>query len=137
MGHTRPSDQSDAQQRRIAVHMYRAGKSVKDIARKLKRDPSWVYKWIAHRAQHPWTRFQSGSRASHSHPNQTSQVVERRVIRLRQQLVRRTPSRLRFAGIGARTIQREYRKRYGVPPSLSTIQRILNRNQLIPQPSWS
>jgi transposase len=137
MGHTRQLDQFDAQQRRIAVHTYRAGKSVKDIARKLKRSLSWVYKWIAHQAQHPWTRFRSGSRASHSHPNQTPTVIERRVIRLRQQLVRRKPSRLRFAGIGARTIQREYRKRYGPPPSLSTIQRILNRNQLIPRPSRS
>ena len=137
MGHTRQLDQFDAQQRRIAVHTYRAGKSVKDIARKLKRSLSWVYKWIAHQARHPWTRFRSGSRASHSHPNQMPTVIERRVIRLRQQLVRRKPSRLRFAGIGARTIQREYRKRYGPPPSLSTIQRILNRNQLIPRPSRS
>lgn len=137
MSHTRHSDQFDAQQRRIAVHMYRAGKSVQEIARKLKRSPSWVYKWIAHQAQHPWTRFRSGGRASHAHPNQTPKVVERRVIRLRQQLVRRKPSRLRFAGIGARTLQREYRKRYGSPPSLSTIQRLLNRNQLIPRPARS
>ena len=104
MGHTQSSDQFDAQQRRIAVHMYRTGKSVKEIARKLKRGLSWVYKWIAHQAQHPWTRFRSSSRAAYSHPNQTSPVIERRVIRLRQQLVRHKPSHLRFAGIGSRTI---------------------------------
>jgi len=62
MGHTQSSDQFDAQQRRTAVHMYRAGKSVKEIARKLKRGLSWVYKWIAHQAQHPWTRFRSNTR---------------------------------------------------------------------------
>ena len=137
MGHTRSSDQFDAQQRRRAVHMYRAGKSVKEIARKLKRGPSWVYKWIAHQAQHPWTRFRSSSRAAYSHPNQMSPVIERHVIRLRQQLVRHKPAHLRFAGIGSRAIQREYRKRYGPPPSLSTLQRILDRNQLIPRPSPS
>jgi len=35
--------------------------------------------------------------------------------------------------MGARTIQREYRKRYGRPPSLSTIQRILNCHHCIDQ----
>jgi hypothetical protein len=115
----------------MAVRMYRDGAPVAAIARKLKHSQSWVYKWITYRAQHPWTRFRSGSRASHYHPNQTPVVVECRVLRLRQRLVRHASPDTRFAGIGARTIQREYHKRYGQPPSLSTLQRILNRNHCI------
>jgi hypothetical protein len=128
MGHTQPLGQFDAQQRRITVRQYRDGISVTDIVRELKRSASWVYKWVRYQRQHPWTRFQSGSRAPHDHPNQTSVVTERRVLHIRDQLVQHTAPRLRFAGVGARTIQREYRKRYGAPPSLSTIQRILDRN---------
>jgi hypothetical protein len=125
---TTQSDQADAQQRRTAVKLYRVGVPVKDIARKLNRNRSWVHKWIKYQRQHPWSRFRSGSRASHYHPNQMLAVTERRVLHIRDQLVRRTVPGLRFAGVGARSIQREYRKRYGPPPSLSTIQRILNHN---------
>jgi putative transposase len=128
MRSTKRSDQSEARQRRLAVLLYRAGTSVKSIVERLKRSRSWVYKWITYRAQHPWTRFRSGSRAPHHHPNQAPVVTERRVLRIRDQLVRHTVPRLRFAGVGARAIQREYRKRFGPPPSLSTIQRILDRN---------
>jgi hypothetical protein len=125
------AEQTAARRRRMAVRMYRDGAPVAAIARKLKQSQSWVYKWITYRAQHPWTRFRSGSRASHYHPNQTPVGVERRVLRLRQRLVRHASPDTRFAGIGARTIQREYHKRFGQPPSLSTLQRILNRNHCI------
>jgi len=126
MRSTKQLDQSNARQRRVAAQLYRAGQSVKSIVQKLKRSRSWVYKWIKHHLQHPWTRFRSGSRAPHHHPNRTLLVVERRVLRLRQHLEQHATPDTRFAGIGARTIQSEYRKRYGPPPSLSTIQRILN-----------
>jgi hypothetical protein len=90
-----------------------------------------VYKWIRYHAHHPWTRFRSASRAPQHCPTQTPEVVERRILRLRQQLVQHRPRHLRFAGIGARTIQHEYRKRYGTAPSQSTIQRILDHHHLV------
>lgn len=134
MRSTKRSDQLEVRPRRLAVQLYRAGTSVRRIVEKLKRSRSWVYKWITYRAQHPWTRFRSGSRTPHQHPNQTPQVVERRVLRLRQRLMRHTAPGVRFAGVGARAIQREYLPPYGLPPSLSTIQRILRRNHCIKTP---
>jgi len=128
MGQAPRSEQRAAQRRRKAVRLYRDGTPVRVIAGKLKQSVSWVYKWIAYHAQHLWTRFRSGSRASYHHPNRTPRVVERRVVRLRQHLVQHQSPDTRFAGVGARTIQSEYRKRYGPPPGLSTIQRMLNRN---------
>lgn len=125
------AERGDAQRRRAAVRLYRAGMPVTTIAQKLKQSIRWVYQWIQYHTRHPWTRFRSASRAPHHHPTQTPEVVERRVLRLRRQLVRHRPRSLRFAGIGARTIQREYRKRYGTVPSLSTIQRILDRHHLV------
>ena len=132
MGKAPRSEQRAAQQRRKAVRLYRSETPVTVIAGKLKRSVSWVYKWIAYHAQHRWTRFRSGSRAPHHHPNQTPATVQRRVLRLRQHLVRHIAPDTRFAGRGARTIRRKYGKRYGPPPSLSTIQRILKRNHCIP-----
>jgi hypothetical protein len=130
MSHT-TRDQADAQRRRAAVKMYRAGTSAEDVARKLHRSRSWVYKWVRYRAHHPWTRFRSASCAPRSHPTRTPVRSEQRIVRLRQQLVKRTQPRLRFAPVGARTIHREWRTRYeGRPPSLSTIQRVLRRHRL-------
>src|SRR3972149_3534636 len=99
------SEQLAAQQRRRAVRLYQGGIPVTVIAGKLKRSVSWVYKWIAYRAQHLWTRFRSGSRAPHQHPNQTALVVERRVLRLREHLVQHRSPDARFAGGGAGAVQ--------------------------------
>src|SRR3990172_5758841 len=131
MCRTTHSDQTDARLRRAAVKLYRAGLAADEVGRKLNRSRAWVYKWVNYRRQHPWTRFRSASRAPHHRPNQTLAVSERRIVRLRQQLVRRTQPRLRFPPVGPRSIQREWRKRYDAPPpSLSTIQRVLHRRQL-------
>ena len=134
MRSTKRSDQLEARQRRLAVQLYRAGQAVKSIVQKLKRSRSWVYKWIQYHRHHPGTRFRSGSRAPHHPPHQTPRVVERRVLRLRQHLVQHATPDTRFAGTGARTIQSEYRKRYGPPPGLSTLQRILKRNHCTTPP---
>jgi hypothetical protein len=123
-------EQTEAQQRRTAVKMYRAGTSATVVAQQLDRSRSWVYKWVRYRERHPWTRFWSAPCAPQHHPNQTPLRSERRIVRLRQQLVRRTQRHLRFAPVGARTIQHEWRKRHGSPPSLSTIQRVLRRYHL-------
>jgi hypothetical protein len=128
------SDHKDAKLRRIAVKCYRAGIPAVEVARPLHRSRSWVYKWVHYRAGHPWTRFRSAPRAPHHHPNQLSAKSERRIIHLRQLLMRHRQPRLRFTLVGARTIQKEWRRRYlEPPPSLRTIQRVLKRHHLTSQ----
>jgi hypothetical protein len=115
----------------MAVTLYHTSTSATEVARRLHRSRSWVYKWVDYRTHHPWTRFRSAPRAPHHHPNQLSVRSERRIIHLRQLLMRHRQPRLRFASVGARTIQKEWWHRYPEPsPSLSTIQRVLQRNQL-------
>lgn len=128
------SDQKDAQRRRMAVKLYRAGIPATEVARRLHHSRSWVYKWVHYRAHHPWTRFRSASRAPHHHPNHLSAKSERCIARLRQLLIRHRQPRLRFTSVGARTIQKEWCRRYPAPaPSLSTIQRVLQRHHLTTQ----
>jgi transposase len=131
MGRMTRAERVEAHQRRTAVRLYRAGMPVTMIAQKLKQSTSWVYKWIQYQTHHRWTRFRSASRAPHHRPTQTPEAIERRIVRLRRQLAQRRPRRVRFAGIGARTIQYEYRKRYGTPPHQSTIHRILKHHHLV------
>lgn len=129
------SDHKDAQLRRTAVQLYRSGTPASEVARRLHRSRSWVYKWVTYRARHPWTRFRSVSRTPHHHPKQLSLSNQQRIVRLRQLLMRHRQPRLRFTSVGARTIQKEWRRRYPEPaPSLSTIQRVLTRYRLTTQP---
>ncbi len=134
MSHNSRSDDKDAQLRRTAVKRYRSGIPATEVARQLHRSRYWVYKWAHYRADHPWTRCRSASRAPHHHPNQLSVKSERRIVHLRQLLMRHRQPRLRFALGGARTIQKEWRRRYPEPPpSLRTIQRVLKRHHLTSQ----
>lgn len=128
------SDQKDAQHRRTAVNLYRTGTPATEVARRLHRSRSWVYKWVDYRAHHPWTRFRSAPRAPHHHPNQLSAKSVRRIVRLRQLLMRHRQPYLRFAVVGARTLQKEWWRRYSeAAPSLRTIQRVLQRHHLTNQ----
>lgn len=128
------SDDKDAQLRRTAVKLYRRRTPATEVARQLHRSRCWVYKWVHYRASHPWTRFRSASRAPHHHPNQLSTQRVRRIVHLRQLLMRRCQPRLRFTSVGARTIHKEWRRRYPQPaPSLRTIQRVLKRHHLTTQ----
>ena len=129
------SDQKDAQRRRTAVQLYRSSIPATEVARQLHCSRSWVYKWVHYRARHPWTRFRSVSRAPHHHPHQLSAKSVRRIVHLRQLLMRHRQPRLRFTSAGARTIQQEWCRRYPEPPpSLRTMQRVLKRHQLTTQP---
>jgi hypothetical protein len=118
-------DESVVRLRHEAVKRYRAGQPVDEIAMALHRSRRWVYHWVAYQRGHPHTHFQSGSRAPHHHPNQTSRPMARRIVRLRATLEhRRKP-------IGARTIHRELEKRHPKSsPSVSTIQRVLQHQGL-------
>jgi hypothetical protein len=125
------SEAPEAQRRRLAVQMFRAGHRPDEIAQQLERSRRWIYHWIAYQRQHPHTRFRSASRAPHHHPNQTPRSVERRVLQVRRTLQHQRNPRLRYAPIGPRTIRRELIKRRVKPvPSLSTIQRIVKRGGL-------
>jgi len=131
MPHSSNSDEPEAERRRWAVQMFRDGHSADQIAEQFQRSRRWVYRWVAYQRQHPHTRFRPASRAPRHHPNQTSRLITHRIVQLRETLQHQRNSRLRYAPIGARTIQRELVKRRVNPcPSLSTIQRTLRRHGL-------
>lgn len=110
------SDDTDAQLRRTAVKRYRTGIPAAAVARQLPRSRRWVSQWVAYRAHHPWTRFRSAPWTPHHQPNQRSAKSIRRIIHVRQLLMRHRQPRLRFAAVGARTMQRAWCRRSPEPP---------------------
>jgi Homeodomain-like domain len=70
MPETAKGEEPEAQQRRLAVTLFRTGQKAVAIATQLQRSRRWVYYWVAYQRHHPHTHFRSVSSAPHHHPNQ-------------------------------------------------------------------
>jgi putative transposase len=135
MSHSIKVNDPEAPLRQRAVQMFRAGQHPTTIAQRVHRSRRWVYHWVAVQRDDPRTRFASQSRAPQHSPQTIARQLEYRIVRLRQSLERHGQPRLRYAPVGARTIQRELAKRRVKPlPSLSTIERVLRRHGLTHPP---
>lgn len=117
--------------RNEAVNRLLRGEQPCDVFRALGRSRSWLHKW--------WTRFRKGgretlkslSRAPHRVHNKMALEVEEAIERIRKILVERRDPALKYAFIGAETIQGELRLLgYDPPPSVSAINRALRRRNL-------
>lgn len=113
-------------QRQQAVRWYQDGVGVDEICRRLSRSRPWFYKWLQ--------RFQSGEprwfcdrpRSPRRVANKTAPERESEVIRVRRHL-----EKTRYAQTGALAIQWEMQKRGWDPLPTWTINRILQRHQLV------
>lgn len=121
--------ENDENLRREAVNMYLQQVSIKEISSHLGKTRQWVHKWIRvyQKSRDPdW--FRSKSTAPKTHPGKTSHRIEELVISIRKRMQDNI-----YAQKGAISILYEFERLGIVPPSISTINRILNRNNLIKQ----
>lgn len=117
--------------RQEAIRLYLRGVSIRDISNQLNRSRQWVYKWIYIYKQSAATRwYKSRSRAPKQVTNKIAADMERSVIKIRQLL-----SHQPYAQKGAISVLYECNRLGITAPSLSTINRILSRNNLIGKPS--
>ncbi|MBW6481027.1 MAG: helix-turn-helix domain-containing protein [Bacteroidales bacterium] len=113
--------------RKQAVELYLSGFSISDIAQKLARSRQWVHKWITrYRTKGGDDWYKSESTLPKQVPNRTSTNQEDLVIN-----VRKTLSGQRYSQTGALSILYEIERMGLKSPSISTINRILKRNNLI------
>lgn len=113
--------------RKQAVELYLSGVSISDIAQKLARSRQWVHKWITrYRTKGGDDWYKSESTSPKQVPNRTSTNQEDLVIN-----VRKTLSGQRYSQTGALSILYEIERMGLKSPSISTINRILKRNNLI------
>ena len=113
--------------RQEAVRLHLQGESVASIAAKIERTRQWVYKWVERYTLNPkgdW--FKSKSNAPKQSILKIDNAVENSVISIRKSLQNKP-----YSQKGALSIMYEF-ERLGIKsPSLSTINRILHRNDLI------
>jgi len=113
--------------RQEAVRMHLQGESVMVIATSVARSRQWIYKWIERYKQNPqgeW--FMSESKAPKQSIRKIDNTTEKSVISIRKSLQNKP-----YAQKGALSIMYECERLGMKSPSLSTINRILQRNDLI------
>ena len=113
--------------RQEAVRLHLQGLSIKLICEQLNRTRQWVYKWLKkHEQSSSKEWYKSGSNTPKHIRTKTELPMEQTVIEIRLRLSNQV-----YAQKGAINILYEF-ERLGIkPPSISTINRILRRNNLI------
>lgn len=123
-------DQEEAQRQR-AIDLFIAGQKPSQICRQLGRSRAWFYKTLERYRQGGRAALASRSRAPKRVHNRTDEAVEAAVVRVRQTILSGEVADLRYASPGANTIASELKRAQIEPPSQRTINRILQRHQLV------
>jgi transposase InsO family protein/transposase-like protein len=117
------------QERKKAIKLNLSGEKVSSVCRKLGRSRKWFYKWKKRYESGDPEWFKDQSRA----PKNTSKIddtLESLVIKIRKKLMKK-----KYAHIGAQAIDWELQRMGIKAHSLSTISRIIKRNNLIKRKS--
>lgn len=129
------SDKSGADLRGKAIDLFLQGHKPARICRQLQRSRTWFYQTLARYQQGGREALQSRSRAPHRVHNRTPAETEAAVVRVRQIITSGQEPELRYANIGADALAPELERAEIKPPSRATINRILQRHQLVrPKP---
>ena len=112
--------------------MHNEGKNPTAIHQILHRTRNWVYKWIKRYKSGDPQWYLDNSKEPKIKPTKIELNVENDVIEIRKKLVKRDTPETRYAFHGAIAIHQELDKLgYKNKPNLSTINRVLKRNDLI------
>jgi len=113
--------------RQEAIRLHLQGESVQMISSKVNRSRQWVYKWVSRYEQNPqgsWYLNQSNAPKNSS--GRIDSSIEKSIICIRKQLQERP-----YSQTGAINIMYELQRLCLAVPSVSTINRVLSRNNLI------
>jgi transposase InsO family protein len=112
--------------REEAIRRYKNGESPKDIYQDLKKGKTWFFKWLKRSTHEGDDWAQERSRKPHCSPRKTEGNMEQLVIESRKRLEKQL-----YAQIGAISISFDLKQQGIIPPSLTTINRVLRRNNLV------
>jgi len=117
--------------RQEAIRLFLQGHAVKEVAGLVGKTRQWVYKWInIYKKKEDKSWYKSLSNSPKAVSNKTSKEIELTIIEIRKQL-----SGNLYSQRGAISILYEFERLGLKPPSISTINRVLKRNQLLDQSS--
>lgn len=127
--------EDDFKTRLTAIEQKLEGESVSSICKSLQCSRAWFYKWYNRYEDQGIEGLKSLSKVPHTLVNKTDPDIESKIIMVRQELQGHDSNEMKYAYIGADSIQWELEHRGLVSPeqipSITTINRILKRNNLI------
>ena len=113
-------------EREQAIHLLRAGKSVREVAETLKRHPNWVRKWQKRHREEGWGGLRSRSRAPVRHGRKLPEEVRQAVCQARSEVEAEAKRGDGLKYIGAPAVRTKLKEKGITPlPSLSSIERIM------------
>jgi len=114
--------------REKAIKRYKNGEFPKDIYQSLGKSKTWFFKWLKRYKLDGKDWSKSQSRKPHKSPKRIDEIMEQMVIETRKYLEKKL-----YSQIGALAISYDINKQGIISPPMSTINKILRRNDLIHQ----
>ena len=119
------------EQRISAIHLLRAGRSVKAVAQEMGRTPRWVRKWWKRYKAEGWAGLQDRSRRPHRLAKQTAEEVKQAIRQTRSELEAEASQGQGLRYIGGQAIRTRLREKRVHPlPSTSTIERVIRAAEM-------
>lgn len=112
--------------RKTAIEQYLQGKSPQSIYQEMGRSKPWLFKWLERYRAGKAEWYQDLSTAPHSHALETPATMRSVIKNIRIQLEENP-----YAQVGVSAIKWECQKLGIIPPSDSTINRILRKESLV------
>jgi len=114
--------------REKAIKRYKNGEFPKDIYQSLGKSKTWFFKWLKRYKLDGKDWSKSQSRKPRKSPKRIDEMMEQTVIETRKYLEKKL-----YSQIGALAISYDLNKQGIISPPISTINKILRRNDLIHQ----
>lgn len=117
------------EQRKTAIHLLRSGVAANEVAQRLGRSLSWVYKWKARFEQNPnFNCLKDRSRAPRHCPNRLPEAVQQAIKKARSELEAEAADGSGLIYLGAQALQARLQDQGVRPlPSITSIERTLRR----------
>jgi len=112
--------------REQAIKRYENGESPKEIYQSLGKGKTWFFKWLKRYKLDGKDWAKSHSRKPHQSPKRIDKIMEQTVIEARKYLEKK-----QYSQIGALAISYDLNKQGIISPPISTINKILRRNNLV------
>ena len=114
--------------REKAIKRYKNGESPKEIYQSLGKGKTWFFKWLKRYKLDGKDWSQSQSRKPHQNSKRIDEMMEQMVVETRKHIEKKL-----YSQIGALAISYDLNKQGIISPPISTINKILRRNDLIHQ----
>ncbi len=112
--------------REQAIKRYENGESPKEIYQSLGKGKTWFFKWLKRYKLDGKDWAKDHSSRPHQSPKRIDKIMEQTVIETRKYLEKK-----QYSQIGALAINYDLNKQGIIPPPISTINKILRRNNLV------